>query len=324
VGGDYSTGPGWFLMLRHDDWDGQVPPNAWFRITGGVDPETEEDAWNSGDLWIDECWAPNEWVHMAFTFDEDTDTLSGYINGEPAGVTVVPESRAVASDTNPLIMGHGGGIEQYEGLMDDVSIYDVVLTDAEIWKLVYPIAITIDNPGFEDPVLTDDDWTWLEVAGWTWVDGEGPGIWHVTGADFDPVVAPEGQNILYNENAVGDPGGVAQVLTETFAANVDYTLTVEVGNSNFYYNGGYSVQLLAGDVVIAEDNDTLWPEYATWATSTVEYSYDPADADLVGQPLEIRLLNLALDKDSPPADEAVGVEFDNVTLSYVPGTASGG
>ncbi len=61
----------------------------------------------------------------------------------------------------------------------------------------------------------------------------------------------------------------------------------------------------------------MWPEYSKWATSTVEYTYDPADAALVGQPLEIRLLNLALDKDNP-AGELIGVEFDNVTLSYVP------
>jgi hypothetical protein len=183
--------------------------------------------------------------------------------------------------------------------------------------------ISINNPGFEDPVLAEDDWTWLDVPGWTWVDGEGPGIWHVTSADFDPVVAPEGQNVLYTENAVGDAGGVAQVLTETFAADTDYTLTVEVGNSYYYYNGGYSVQLLAGETVIAEDNDTLWPDYKAWATSTVQYTYDPADSVLVGQPLEIRLLNLALDKDSPPADTAVGVEFDSVTLSYDTGAESG-
>jgi len=89
------------------------------------------------------------------------------------------------------------------------------------------LTITIDNPGFEDPVLAEDDWTWLDtpgwIPGWTWVGGEGPGIWNVTSADFDPVVAPEGQNVLYTENAVGDAGGVAQVLTETFAANTDYT-----------------------------------------------------------------------------------------------------
>ncbi len=179
------------------------------------------------------------------------------------------------------------------------------------------LAITVLNAGFEDPVLAEDGYTWLDIPGWTPVGGEGPGIWHVTSADFEPVVAPEGQNVLYTENAVGDAGGVAQVLTDTFAANMDYTLTVEVGNSYYYYNAGYSVQLLAGGVVIAEDNDTLWPDYYKWATSTVEYTYDPADAALVGQPLEIRLLNLALDKDSPPAGDSVGVEFDNVTLSYL-------
>ncbi|MEE8577715.1 MAG: proprotein convertase P-domain-containing protein, partial [candidate division Zixibacteria bacterium] len=90
-----------------------------------------------------------------------------------------------------------------------------------------PVAIV--NPGFEDPVLAEDDWTWLDVPGWTWVGGEGPGVWNVTRSDFDPVLAPEGQNVLYTENAVGDAGGVAQVLTETFAADTDYTLTVEVG-----------------------------------------------------------------------------------------------
>jgi len=179
-------------------------------------------------------------------------------------------------------------------------------------------AITIDNPGFEDPVLAEDDYTWIDVPGWTHVGGDGPGVWNVTLSDFDPVLAPEGQNVLYTENAVGDPGGVTQVLTETFAAHTDYTLTVEVGNSWYYYFSGYSVQLLTGGVVIAEDNDTLWPKYYNWATSTVHYTYDSADAALVGQPLEIRLLTLALDKDNPPADEIVGVEFDNVKLSYGP------
>ncbi|MBW2567002.1 MAG: hypothetical protein JRE24_09055 [Deltaproteobacteria bacterium] len=183
-----------------------------------------------------------------------------------------------------------------------------------------PIAIAIVNPGFEDPVLAEDGYTWGDVPGWALVGGEatgteGSGVWNVTLGDFDPVIAPEGENVLFTEYLPeGIAKGVAQVLTDTFAANMDYTLTVEVGNSNYYYNGGYSVQLLAGGVIIAEDNDTLWPEYSKWATSIVEYTYDPADAALVGQPLEIRLLNLELDKDSPPAGELVGVEFDNIRL----------
>ena len=183
--------------------------------------------------------------------------------------------------------------------------------------------ITIDNPGFEDPVLDEDGYTWLDIPGWTQVGGEGAGVWNVTLSDFDPVVAPEGQNVLYTEFApTGVANGVAQVLTETFAANTDYTLTAEVGNSYYYYWAGYSVQLLAGGVVIAEDNDTLWPDYMMWATSTVVYTYDPADSALVGQPLEIRLLNLGLDKDVA-APDTIGVEFDNVTLSYVAGAEPG-
>jgi len=95
-----------------------------------------------------------------------------------------------------------------------------------------------------------------------------------------------------------------------------------VGNSWNYYWSGYSVRLLAGGTVIAEDNNTLWPDYMLWVTSTVVYTYDPGDSGLVGQPLEIRLLNLGIDVDGRPG-ETVGVEFDNVTLSYVAGAEPG-
>ena len=125
---DYSANPGWFLMLRHDEWGDQVPPNMWFRMTG------TEGAWNEGDLWLDASWVHNAWTAVAFTFDEATDTLSGYINGVLAGTTVVPEGRSVGSLTNSLIMGHGG-TEDYQGLLDDVYIYDHVLTEAEIQGL---------------------------------------------------------------------------------------------------------------------------------------------------------------------------------------------
>jgi len=205
----------------------------------------------------------------------------------------------------------------------------MILSEAEPAPPELSVMIPVLNAGFEDPVLDEDGYTWGDVPGWTLVGGEatgveGSGVWSVTLADFDPVIAPEGENVLFTEYLPeGIAKGVTQVLTETFAADTDYTLTAEVGNSNYYYNGGYSVQLLAGGTVIAEDNDTLWPEYKTWATSTVAYTYDPNDSALVGQPLEIRLLNLELDKDSPPAGEVVGVEFDNVTLSYVAGAEPG-
>jgi len=156
-------------------------------------------------------------------------------------------------------------------------------------------------------VLAEDDWTWLDVPGWTQVGGEGPGVWNVTTGDFAPVVAPEGENVVYTENpALGVANGVAQVLTETFEADTDYTLAAALGNSWAYYWSGYSVQLLAGGTVIAQDNNTrVPPDYMLWGTSTVAYTYDAAHAGLVGQPLEIRLLNLGIDVDGRPG-ETVG------------------
>ena len=182
-------------------------------------------------------------------------------------------------------------------------------------------AIEIVNASFEEKWLADDDWTWLEdTPGWTQVGADGYGVWNVTPSDFDPGIAPEGENVLYTENYLTEePNGVMQILKETFAADTDYTLTVSVGNSWEYWWSGYSVQLLAGGTVIAEDYNTLHPDYMLWDTSTVDYTYDVADAGLVGDPLEIRLLNLGIDMD---ADEnydydTVGVEFDAVSLDAV-------
>ena len=59
------------------------------------------------------------------------------------------------------------------------------------------------------------------------------------------------------EGVTNETNGLAQILSTTFQANVDYTLTVEVGNSWWDYWPGYSVQLLAGGTVIAEDYNTL-------------------------------------------------------------------
>jgi len=129
--GDYTTDPGWFLMMRNDsDWLG--PANLWFRVTG----ESEVDpAWDGGDLWIhgeDPIYTAGEWIHLAFTFDNSTKELKGYVDGVLAGERVLDEAtRAVGNLTNPLILGQGLG-EQYEGRLDDVYIYDNVLTEAEI------------------------------------------------------------------------------------------------------------------------------------------------------------------------------------------------
>ena len=188
--------------------------------------------------------------------------------------------------------------------------------------------VAIQNAGFEDPVLTEGNYNY-EVPGWdTFGPGGGSGCWNpdADGAVFYGYlgIAPEGLNVAWIEsgwedNTPNDPddddftnvdGGLAQVLTETLAAGMTYTLTVEVGNSYYYAWGeGYKIQLLAGDTLLAQDDNSLTPAIDTFETSTVSYTYDSAQSALLGEPLEIRLL-------AKPGNGELDV--DDVRLDAVP------
>jgi len=184
--------------------------------------------------------------------------------------------------------------------------------------------VPIVNAGFEDPIFDDSDpkpWTDVAPPGWTQIGyGDGyVGAWRVTDDDFnaqsDGQFAAEGRNVAYTETPHQGWSwvGLEQTLDWEFAADKHYTLSVDVGNSDWYYFSGYRVQLLAGDTVIAQDKDTLHPDWGEWATTTVEYTYDPDNFSLVGQLLRIRLINRGRNPEDGD-DSWVGVEFDNVSL----------
>ncbi|UCG47626.1 MAG: PEP-CTERM sorting domain-containing protein [Phycisphaerales bacterium] len=196
--------------------------------------------------------------------------------------------------------------------------------------------VPIDNPGFEDPVLADGDWSWsMDDQGWGYFGNDGyQGSWNVTTAEF-PGEAAEGQNVGWAEGE-GYLGGFAQVLTDPDArlkAGMTYTLTVEVGYAlSTDPFGGYMVQLLAGGTphtpgtggdytgavtggtLLAEDDNLLTIAQGTFETSTVTYTYNPAlHSGLLGEPLQIRLIAYAA------SDE---VEFDDVRLDAIPEPAT--
>jgi hypothetical protein len=174
------------------------------------------------------------------------------------------------------------------------------------------VPIPITNAGFENPVVSvEGDYTG-SIIGWSVVNGGGIGVWNVETTDY-PAQAPEGFNVAFIYNATG-VAGCSQVLSGAigqFQADASYTLTVKVGDSLGYAFPGYKVQLLADGTVLAEDDNTLAPiTNGTFATSTVNYTYNAGlHAALVGKPLEIRLLSKGL-----IAGENE-VEFDNVQLS---------
>ena len=192
-------------------------------------------------------------------------------------------------------------------------------------------SIAIANSGFEDPDLTgvepvigDEVFTFETPPSWQLYDPSGlipadpnletsyPGVWNPSSA-FYPEEAPEGENIgaiFLNQSPGSGVVGLSQTLSNTLEANTQYTLQVEVGNPGsdlFAGFPGYAVHLLAGDTVVAEDNNTLDLAEGSFSTSTIVYNTS-ANKPNLEQPLQIRLVNTL-------ENNGLEVNFDNVELS---------
>lgn len=202
--------------------------------------------------------------------------------------------------------------------------------------------VPVENPGFEADFAADGTFPVGPVTGWPAYDplgllpqpGNFTGVINPTGSsffNFDD--APEGRNaaLLFCEGTIGQgPIGLSQTLDAVLEAGTTYTLTVEVGNIasgtglppfdafGFYdLDGfpGYSIQLLANGVVLAEDFDTIEIPEGEFRTAACAVSIGP-DHPLLGVPLEIRLINLNLE--DSPEDPGIEVDFDDVRLDASP------
>lgn len=185
--------------------------------------------------------------------------------------------------------------------------------------------VMIVNAGFESPATPPDSFLvgpapngWTAYGSVNLVDRV-VGVLNpnTTSLYLDPV--PEGSNVAvtFLQNYSGNEAGLEQTLAATLQPLTAYTLNVEVGNLATYtapphdpfdFDGfpGYRIELLAGGVVVASDDDTLLPGEGRFLTSTVQLAVG-LDHTRIGQPLGIRLVNL---------DAAPGVEvnFDDVRL----------
>ena len=202
--------------------------------------------------------------------------------------------------------------------------------------------VPIANAGFEAdfaqtgsfPVGPVTSWPAYDPFDLLPVNGNFTGVINPSGtACFNFADAPEGNNaaILYLAGSIGaGPIGLRQQLDAQLQANTTYTLRVEVGNiascaglppfDQFYELGGfpgYAVQLVAGGVVVAEDDNTLAgliPE-GEFATSEVVLVVGASHPQIDGT-LEIRLINLNMQ--DTPEDPGIEVDFDDVRLDAAP------
>eukprot|EP01084_Bolivina_argentea_P181674 313738_1 len=217
------------------------------------------------------------------------------------------------------------------------------------------VSIPITNAGFEvdNPTLSANSWEFHDPApsGWTVYESgadiydESSGIQNPTGGDtYNDATygdsAPEGICTAYIAVATHSEGdgefGLEQTLTGyTLTADVTYQLTAKVGNptdncfdsvpsgnkctGNNLADGfpGYKLQLLAGGVVVDEDDDTM-PTLAeaTWGLSTVTFTPGPSHPQL-SQTLGVRLLH----KNEISSNGGFEIEFDDIQLNTVVPTA---
>eukprot|EP01083_Nonionella_stella_P284198 967353_1 len=202
----------------------------------------------------------------------------------------------------------------------------VLLLSLVFISSIHAASITINNPGFEsdDPNCPPNTYWYYQnrwVTGWAAYDPinafSNPstvGIANPRTGDFfsDPINgsgAPEGNAIVYIAPQIGSHGngpcGIEQTLSDPLAPNTEYTLTAKVGNpgANCYVDStdgpqcydrigspGYSMQLLAGNVILAQDDNSINVDDYTWAITIVQFTTTSSHSQL-GTPLKIRLLN---------------------------------
>ncbi len=203
------------------------------------------------------------------------------------------------------------------------------------------VPIVIDNPGFENDPVSPGCFEVMPLDGWQEFDTNGVldggsnsvgGINLPVGSVFYPGGAPEGDHaaLVFLLTSTGQgAAGIRQILDDTLQPNTTYTLSVQVGNiasgigpppcdvfGEFNIDGfpGYQVQLLAGDEIIAEDNDSLHGllDDGEWGMTTRQ-AVIGASHDQLGENLEIRLINL--NEADTPENPGVEVNFDDVQLT---------
>ncbi|MHC4623572.1 MAG: LamG domain-containing protein [Planctomycetota bacterium] len=95
----------------------------------------DNDYSTNNDVWRE------EWIHLAGTFDGDSNTLRCFVNGQLTGedaedkkVTFVNKGKTLSQDPNDLAIGNRSDANNrnFEGIIDDVRLYDYALSKAEV------------------------------------------------------------------------------------------------------------------------------------------------------------------------------------------------
>ncbi|HNQ91087.1 MAG TPA: hypothetical protein PKM73_20935 [Verrucomicrobiota bacterium] len=144
-GGDY---PGWFFYQSPEAGGN---PSAWILVMKG------------GGIWIQSGQPVKkyEWEHLVTTFDGST--VRFYVNGALIGSAPVPSY--TPNPANALTLGAGpAGAWRFDGNVDEVAIYDAVLTPEQIARH-YEVGLANIRVPETAPEITQDPKATTQYAG---------------------------------------------------------------------------------------------------------------------------------------------------------------
>ncbi len=74
----------------------------------------------------------NTWVHIAFTYDDTSDQVVFYKDGSPVSTQTITGNLNQSTNTGAVTIGKSRFGEYFDGTIDDIRLYNRVLTPAEV------------------------------------------------------------------------------------------------------------------------------------------------------------------------------------------------
>ena len=164
---------GGYRCILAKDVSGNGMSNYWFGIEND---ELVFGFWAAGSFQTVSTPSSNlqadRWYHLAATFDDATDEVRLYVDGAEAHVGAI--AFAPTTETADVWIGHSADGEYWTGSLDDIRIYNTVLSSGEI------LALAKETGGPQTLTLAAGVDTWIEQA--TDVN-YGADDWNQTGQD---------------------------------------------------------------------------------------------------------------------------------------------
>lgn len=87
---------------------------------------------NSESYVVNHTLSTATWTHVAVTWDASASTAKFYVNGTQTGTDQVGALTSIANTAAPVEIGASNGANPFDGLIDDVRIWDDIRTVTEI------------------------------------------------------------------------------------------------------------------------------------------------------------------------------------------------